>query len=211
MKTLVNKLIIALTSVVLLIFSVCAVGCDGGEKSNSSPSSSVETSVLTLNETELSLNIGSSFTLTATIDEEKVDAIWMSSSDCVTVDASGTVTAEKEGEAIVTAMVGERVATCKITVDMGGTVPLLLLNCEDVLLLTVGDEFVIEPSLKIKGEIIEVTDVSYNLVGANISGQVVDTVNYSIKANTAGEAEITVTCRWNSVKIYQKISVKVNG
>lgn len=211
MKTLINKLTIVITSVVLLILSVCAAGCDGVENRDSSPVSSMEASVLTLNETELGLNIGSSFTLTATIDEEKVDAVWTSSSDCVTVDGGGVVTAKKEGEAIVTATVGERVATCKITVDMGGTVPLLSLNCEDILLLTVGDEFVIETKLKLKGEIVEVTDVSYSLVGANISGQVVDTVNYSIKANTVGEAEITVICRWNSVKVYQKISVKVNG
>ena len=87
------------------------------------------TQSITLDKTEETLEIGESFTLTATInppDAEDGKVEWSSDSDCVSVK-DGVVTAVKKGEATVTASVGAVSATCKVTV-IGKTVKSITLD-----------------------------------------------------------------------------------
>ena len=76
---------------------------------------------VSLDKTELSLEVGATETLTATIHPDnatKKDVIWTSSDPAVaTVDEEGTVTAVAEGTATITAIVdGLFTATCIVTV-----------------------------------------------------------------------------------------------
>lgn len=76
-------------------------------------------SSITLNHSELVLNIGDSATLTATLQPEGADGIieWNSSDSAVaSVDDAGLVTAVSAGKASVTATAGDVSATCLVTV-----------------------------------------------------------------------------------------------
>ena len=78
---------------------------------------------VTLNKTALTLNIGASETLSATVapaDATNKKVTWKSSDAAVaTVDANGKVTGVKAGEATITVTTedGGKTATCKVTVQ----------------------------------------------------------------------------------------------
>lgn len=77
---------------------------------------------VTLNKTELSLKEGESETLTATVNPDNATdktVTWITSNASIaTVDASGKVTAIKEGNAIITAKADEITATCNVIVSV---------------------------------------------------------------------------------------------
>jgi len=76
---------------------------------------------VTLNKTELTLKVGDTETLVATVkpDDATDKTVTWSTSDAsiATVDESGKVTAVKEGSATITAKAGDKSATCKVTVS----------------------------------------------------------------------------------------------
>ena len=82
-----------------------------------------------LNRTTLSLGVGNSVVLKAVVEPEdatNVEITWSSSDPGIaTVDQGGTVTAIRVGSVIITAPVGEIIATCDVTVTessgSGGT------------------------------------------------------------------------------------------
>ena len=75
---------------------------------------------ITLSQTSLSLEVGKTATLTATVqpsDATDKTVSWSSSNSAVaTVSSSGVVTAVKEGSATITASAGGKQATCTVTV-----------------------------------------------------------------------------------------------
>ena len=76
---------------------------------------------IALNKTSLSLKEGESETLVATVSPDNATdktVTWSSTNTSVaTVDASGRVTAIKEGTATITAKAGDKSATCSVTVS----------------------------------------------------------------------------------------------
>lgn len=80
----------------------------------------VSATSVTLNKTELTLAVGNSETLTATILPENTTnktAYWSSENENIaTVDANGKVTAYKEGTTVITATANAASATCTVTV-----------------------------------------------------------------------------------------------
>lgn len=92
------------------------------------PPANVAVSSVTLNTTTLSLTEGDTITLTATVGPENATdktVTWSSSDPNVaTVDQSGKVTAAVAGTAVITAVAGEKSASCTVTIaprDMGGS------------------------------------------------------------------------------------------
>ena len=82
----------------------------------------VRVSAIELSESEKKLNVGKSFTITATVKPDNAwnrTVTWSSSDPSIaTVDENGTVTAIAEGEAIITAESADGVkAECKVTVE----------------------------------------------------------------------------------------------
>ena len=78
---------------------------------------------VTLSSTELTLTVGNTATLTATVGPEDATdktVTWSVNSDAVTVD-NGTVTAVKAGEATITATCGGKSASCTVTVEAAPT------------------------------------------------------------------------------------------
>lgn len=97
---------------------------------------------VTLDQTTMELTVNGTGKLTATVkpDETTVKTIQWSSSDeaVATVGADGTVTALKEGTAVITAKCGEKSAECTVTVKAEAMVPASITMEPTTLSLTVG-------------------------------------------------------------------------
>ena len=79
----------------------------------------VEVTGIILNETEMTLQVGDVFTLSATVSPSNATdktVTWSSSNPGVATVSGGNVTAVAEGEATITASAGSKSATCKFTV-----------------------------------------------------------------------------------------------
>lgn len=96
---------------------------DGAKTATCKVTVTIPVTGVTLNKTALTLNIGASETLSATVapaDATNKKVTWKSSDAAVaTVDANGKVTAVKAGEATITVTTedGGKTATCKVTVQ----------------------------------------------------------------------------------------------
>ena len=80
----------------------------------------VEVESVTLNKTEITLDVGGTETLTATVLPENATdktVTWETSNAEVAAVANGVVTAIAKGEATITAKAGEKSATCKVIVN----------------------------------------------------------------------------------------------
>ena len=97
---------------------------------------------VTLDQTTMELTVNGTGKLTATVkpDETTVKTIQWSSSDetVAMVGADGTVTALKEGTAVITAKCGEKSAECTVTVKAEAVVPTSITMEPTTLSLTVG-------------------------------------------------------------------------
>lgn len=71
---------------------------------------------VSLNKETLALNVGMSDTLTATVTPDGGAVVWSSDNEAVAKVDGGKVTAVGEGEANITASVGDKNAKCKVTV-----------------------------------------------------------------------------------------------
>ena len=82
---------------------------------------SVNTESVTLDKTTLSLSVGESAQLTATVspaDATDRNVIWTSSDESVAKVSDGKVTAVKSGKATITAKCGDKTAVCAVTVTV---------------------------------------------------------------------------------------------
>ena len=115
-----------ITAVAVGTAVIIASTVDGGKTAfctvTVTASAAVPVQSVSLNKTELSLNVGESVTLTATVLPENADnkAVTWSSSDAAvaTVDSNGKVSAVAAGSAVITVKTtdGEKTATCTVTV-----------------------------------------------------------------------------------------------
>ncbi len=91
----------------------------------------VEVESITLNKTELTLEIGGSETLNATVLPDTATdktVTWESSNKEVTTVEDGVVTAVGTGQAAITAKAGDQTATCVVTVNEPATVEYLTID-----------------------------------------------------------------------------------
>lgn len=100
--------------------AVIKITADGKEAS-CSVTVLVDTEYITLDQTEVSMDIGQTITLVATLHpEDATDAVsWKSSKEAVvTVDQNGNITAIKAGDAVITVSAGGKTATCNVNVKL---------------------------------------------------------------------------------------------
>ena len=105
---------------ILLLTVMAALILAGCEPKNTDPVP-VPVESVTLNEPEITLLVGEDFQLTAEVLPENADnktIVWESSDTAIAaVDENGLVTAVAAGNAIVTATVDDKNATCKVIVN----------------------------------------------------------------------------------------------
>ena len=146
---------------------------------------------ITLDKTELTLTIGASEKLTATVLPEEVTdktVTWSTSDAAIaTVDTEGNVTAISVGEATITATCGDKSATCKVTVNPILAESITLDKTE--LTLTIGASEKLTPTVLPE----DVTDKTVTWSTSDASIATVDAEG-NVKAISVGEATITATC-----------------
>ena len=117
--------------VALLCAMVCAFGlvaCNNNETPNENGNNGTQTVAVesvTLNKTQLTLDVGGEETLTATVAPDNATdktVTWSSDNAAVATVENGKVTAVSAGSATITATAGDKSATCTVTVNAPVTV-----------------------------------------------------------------------------------------
>ena len=166
---------------------------------------SVDVESVTLDKTTLSLTVGETATLTATVkpdDATDKNVTWTSSDESVAKVADGKVTAVKSGKATVTAKCGVKTAECAVTV----TVPVSSITLDKTTLsLVIGESFTLTATVKPD----DATDKTVTWSSSDESVARVD--NGKVTAVNAGQAKIsaavgniTTSC---NVVVYQSDNV----
>lgn len=155
-----------------------------------------------LNHSELTLNVGKSYTLRLTGTTQKVK--WSSSKKSVAaVSSKGKVTAKKKGTATITAKVGSKKYTCKVTVKQ--PVTSVKLNKKSYTLKKKGATVTLKATVK-------PTNANNRTIKWTTSNKEVATVNSKgkVTAISNGTATITATASDGSKKKAScKITVKI--
>jgi len=100
----------ALCALILLFFTACS-----NEEAEEIPQPEASIN-LVLNETELNLNVGDTFQLSATGNSGNETIQWSSSDTSIATVENGVVTTFKGGDALITAQVGTVKTTCTVNV-----------------------------------------------------------------------------------------------
>ena len=181
---------------------------DGGKKASCSVSvNPISVTGVSLNKTSMTLLIGGTEKLTATVSPSNAtdkNVTWSSSNtNIATVDSNGNVSAINVGTAIITVKTedGGKTATCSVTVN-----PVAVTNVslnQTSLTMTVGDTQTLTATVSPSNA----TDKSVTWSSSNTS---VATVNSSglVTAKAAGTATITVTTNDGGKKATCSVTVK---
>ncbi len=157
----------------------------GGKTAECTVTVTVPVSSVTLDKTTLSLAVGESTTLTATVkpdDATDKTVAWSSSDESVAKVADGKVTAVKSGKATVTAKCGGKAAECVVTV----TVPVSSVTLDKTTLsLAVGESATLTATVKPD----DATNKTVTWSSSDESVAKVD--NCKVIAINAGQAKIT--------------------
>lgn len=145
---------------------------------------------LELDQTDISLNKGTSQTLKVTVKPDNAtdkNVTWSSSkTDIVTVDNSGKVTAVAKGIATITASCGGKTATCKVTVII--PVESITLNQKSIT-ITEGESQTLVATVKPD----DASDKSVIWTSSNTSVITVDS-NGKVTALAEGSATVLASC-----------------
>ena len=201
-----RKLVLLLASV--MCFAVTSAGCNvmdffGVNTGNSQ--SSVEKTVLTA-KTEMTLEIGESANMDATVTPA-MDITYVSSDDTVaTVDETGLITAVAEGTADITARAGGETVKCVVTVPHAYIYEIVLdKNSHE---LFVNGEATIAYSITADGEAYELAEgESVTITSGNTAVATVE--NNTIKAISVGETVVSVKAIIDGKEYVQNINVNV--
>ncbi len=186
-----------MTICLLACLSFATVACD--LNSESGAKDKVE-----LNETSVSLEVYSEYTLTATTNV-KGEVTWSSSDESVATVAGGKVSALKVGSATITATAGKASATCEVTVTALSVLPVLEVSADEIQLV-VGDEpYEVTASVTFKGETQD-CQISWESENADVA----TVANGAITAEGVGSTTITATAVCLGETLVQEISVTVS-
>ena len=204
-KCLLVVLTCALTFALSSSLYGCLVNSDTSSNGNSTNSSIEALPELTLNEEELNLNVGDSYTLIANVTNWEGDIVWTSNAPQIVSVINGVLTANEKGEATVTATLeGKGISdSVKVTVSER-YVPTLSLTAT-ALTLNVGETYQIIPTILYGDESVTPDDgfayESRNSEVASVNEQGLITVISS------GEAVITISAEYQGVAVNGEITV----
>lgn len=182
-----------------VVLSAMLFGCSQKE-------THVEVSSVSLNTATLEMAVGETANLLATIlpkDAEYDDLLWASSNVSVASVKSGTVTALKEGSAIITASAGGKSSTCSVTVSAEGVFVNSITLDKTYLSLQVGDsEKLIATVAPSNASVRTVIWASSNPDIASVSSGIVTALKEGTVIITASAGGKSSTC---SVTVFSKV------
>ncbi len=177
----------------------------GGKTAECVVTVTVPTGSITLDKTVLSLAVGESATLNATVkpdDASDKNVVWTSSDNSVATVSNGKVTAVKAGSATVKAACGGKTAECVVTV----TVPTGSITLDKtVLSLAVGESATLNATVK-------PDDASdKNVVWTSSDNSVATVSNGKVTAVKAGSATVKAACGGKTAECVVTVTAKVTG
>ena len=151
-------------------------------------------STVTLNKSNLTLNIGQSEQLIATVNPSSAKVTWSSNSSTVaTVDANGTVTGKSQGTAVITASTTDgNKATCTVTVG-NDTVPVTEVKITGENSVEVGKSIILTASVVPNNATNQKIAWSCNNQNAELSNITDDSKQVKVTGKTEGEVIVTAT------------------
>lgn len=177
----------------------------GGKTAECAVTVTVPTGSVTLDKTTLSLAIGETATLTATVkpdDATDKNVAWASSDESVAKVANGKVTAVKAGKATITAKCGGKTAECAVTV----TVPTGSVTLDKTTLsLAVGETAQLTATVKPD----DATDKNVSWTSSDETVAKVD--DGKVTAVKAGKATIIAKCGGKTAECEVTVYAKVTG
>ena len=180
------------------------------EQSNNTEqnNNTVSVSGVTLDKTSVSLEVGATLTLTATVSPDNATnktITWSSSDDAIaTVDENGKVTAVAAGTVTITAKAGDKTAECKVTVSAKVIAVESITFDESSLSLPVGDSKTLTATVSPE-------NADNKTVTWSSSDEAIATVdeNGKVTAVTAGTATIKATANDGS-EVFGSCAVTVS-
>ena len=166
---------------------------------------SVNTESITLDKTTLSLSVGETAQLTATVkpdDATDKTVTWSSSDESVAKVDNGKVAALKSGKATITAKCGDKTAECAVTV----TVPVSSITLDkSTLSLVIGESATLTAVVKPD----DATDQNVTWTSSDESVAKVD--NGKVTAIKSGKATITAKCDGKTAVCAVSVTVPVSS
>lgn len=162
MKSIKRVLVLTFVVVMCACFAAFAAAC--GEKPEPEPTPEPPTEPptvsITLDKTEVSIELHESYTLTATTENVTSALTWLSSDESVATVDAGKIKALKEGNTTVTVKADGAEATCAVTVFDGGTAPVLKIGADSVG-VNKGAKYTFDVASLWKGNVIEDENIEY--------------------------------------------------
>ncbi len=167
------------------------------------PNAAVAATKVTLSKTSLSLNVGKTSTLKATVSPSNAtnkNVTWSSSNSSIATVKNGKITAKKAGTATITAKTSNgKAATCKVTVKQ---LPTSVKLSKTTLSLNIGKTYTLKAT-------VSPSNASSKSVTWSSSKKNVATVNSSGKITAKKAGTVTITAKTsNGKKATCKVTVK---
>ena len=166
MKSIKRVLVLTFVVVMCACFAAFAAAC--GEKPKPEPTPEPTpvppTVSITLDKTEVSIELHESYTLTATTENVTSALTWLSSDESVATVDAGKIKALKEGTTTVTVKADGAEATCAVRVFDGGTAPVLKIGADSVG-VNKGAKYAFDVASLWKGNVIEDENMQVVLAG----------------------------------------------
>lgn len=201
-----------LLSVVMALALCCMfafAACETSEKENEGGGGE-KTTVVSLNTASMTLDRYEYGSLQATVTVDGVadpaaEIAWSSSNEGVVTVDDGQLVPKAEGSATITAASGEASATCTVTVDDSGAVPLL--KHTDSIGMTVDGTYTLTPSVTYLDEDTSDAQFTYSV---GTGADVVSVEDGVLTASKVGEATVTISASWRGyIAMTKNVAVKV--
>ena len=143
---------------------------------------------ITLDKTSLSMQVGETETITATVNPDNASdksVVWGSSDVSVATVSDGTITAKKSGEAIISAKSGSCIAKCKVTITV---------STESITLDKTSLSLVVGETAQLTATVKPDDATDKKVAWASSDESVAKVSNGKVTAVKSGKATITAKC-----------------
>ena len=143
---------------------------------------------ITLDKTSLSMKVGETETITATVNPDNASdksVVWGSSDVSVATVSDGTITAKKSGEAIISAKSGSCIAKCKVTITV---------STESITLDKTSLSLVVGETAQLTATVKPDDATDKKVAWASSDESVAKVSNGKVTAVKSGKATITAKC-----------------
>lgn len=208
----VKKLIVSIAAFVAVFTGALLVGCNNHSPEESGGSSSdVTVSVgITLDRNSCTLGVGETTTLFPSVTGYEGNITWTTSDNSVVTVDGGKLTAQKQGTAVVKAIIDGAEAACTVTVTRASEVGTLTTDYSSLNLL-VGKSVEVQASVTFDGTIVEGLSFEWNSENEAVASVVSEGDKASVSGLTSGSTFITVSCVHFGEILTETISVSVRN